>query len=169
MGLLALFDMERKKTDLCDSRDRTASKYLTLFERQQLEKSLAQKIPDRYRQRIEIMLLADEGKTQAEICQTLGCCPGTARHWILIARSGQAPNWQNDKIGRPKIINDRYLQRLRELATQSPKTFGYPFRRWTARWLSRHLAEELEIEVSDRHVNRLLKEMGLSTRSTFEP
>ncbi|MDJ0571987.1 MAG: helix-turn-helix domain-containing protein, partial [Pleurocapsa sp. MO_192.B19] len=29
---------------------------------------------------------------------------------------------------------------------------------------SKHLAKELGIEVSERHVNRLLKQMGLSTR-----
>lgn len=163
--MLAVFDMGREKSNLSDSGDRSTGKYLTSFQRQRLQKSLAENLPERYRQRIRIMLLADEGNSQSEICQILGCCPGTARHWMLMARSGQSQNWHTDKIGRPKIVNERYLQRLGELATQSPRSFGYPFRRWTARWLSKHLARELGIEISDRHINRLLKQMGLSTRS----
>ncbi|MEW6498921.1 MAG: winged helix-turn-helix domain-containing protein, partial [Cyanobacteriota bacterium] len=46
----------------------------------------------------------------------------------------------------------------------SPRDYGYAFRRWTANWLSKHLAKELGISISDRHVKRLLKQMGLSTR-----
>lgn len=141
------------------------SKYLTPFQRKMLEKKLqASDLGEQYRQRLEIMLLADAGKTQTEICQEVGCCHGTARHWILMARTGQAHNWEEQPIGRPKSVNDAYLQRLRELVIQSPRDCGYPFRRWTAGWLSKHLAQEFEIEVSDRHINRLLKKMGLSTR-----
>ena len=67
-------------------------------------------------------------------------------------------------VGRPKRVHDDYLQRLKELATQSPKAFGYSFDRWTAYWLQRHLAREFQVEVSERHINRLLRQMGLSTR-----
>jgi Winged helix-turn helix len=67
-------------------------------------------------------------------------------------------------IGRPKIVDDQYLERLRALVSQSPRDLGYPFQRWTASWLRRHLEPETGIVVSDRHINRLLKQMGLSTR-----
>jgi transposase len=73
-------------------------------------------------------------------------------------------SWRKSAIGRPKTISDPYLDRLRELVSNSPRTYGYPFERWTAHWLRRHLAKEFDIEVSDRHINRLLTQMGLSTR-----
>ncbi len=139
--------------------------YLTSFQQKLLQKSLNQDLPESYRQRIQIMLLADEGKSQAEICRILGCCPATARHWIHIARSGMAHQWQDCPIGRPKAVNDQYLQRLQELVNCSPRDYGYSFRRWTGNWLSKHLAKELGIEVSGHHINRLLKQMGLSVRS----
>jgi transposase len=139
-------------------------KYLTSFQRKLLQKSLQEDLPESYRQRIEIMLLADEGKSQAEICQTLGCCAATARHWMHVARTGMAHQWQDSPIGRPKAVNDQYLERLKELVSHSPRDYGYSFGRWTGQWLSKHLAKELGIEVSDRNVNRLLKKMGLSTR-----
>lgn len=140
------------------------AKYLTALERQILEQNLVEDLPQTYRQRIEIMLLADEGKKQAEIIQILGCCQDTARRWMLMARTGMALNWRENPVGRPKKVDAQYQARLKELATHSPTEFGYSFRRWTANWLKKHLAKELNIEVSDRHVNHLLKKMGLSTK-----
>ncbi|MHC5937801.1 helix-turn-helix domain-containing protein [Nostoc sp.] len=139
------------------------SKYLTSFQRKLLLGSLEKSLPESYRHRIEIMLLADEGKTQTEICQILGCCPATARHWMHIARTGMAHQWQDSPIGRPKAVNDEYLERLKQLIRSSPRDHGYGFRRWTANWLGKHLVKEFGIEVSDRHIKRLLKQMGLST------
>jgi transposase len=71
-------------------------------------------------------------------------------------------------VGRPKIVSADYLNRLRELVSHSPRQFGYPFDRWTANWLQRHLGREFDCIVSDRHINRLLKQMGLSTRHKKE-
>lgn len=47
---------------------------------------------------------------------------------------------------------------------QSPRQYGYSFHHWTAYWLGQQLEKELNITVSDRHINRLLKTMGLSLR-----
>ena len=141
-----------------------SGKFLTLFQQKLLLKSLQEDLPEMYRQRIQIMLLADEGKSQTQICRTLGCCPATARHWMHIARSGMAHQWLESPIGRPKAANEEYLERLKELVSNSPRDYGYGFQRWTANWLSKHLAKEMGIKVSDCHIKRLLKQMGLSTR-----
>ena len=135
--------------------------YLTKFQRQLLEKNLQLETIPEYRQRIEIMLLADEGKTQTQICRALSCSPLTARHWIFVAKSGQAHNWQTQPIGRPKVVTADYLDRLKQLMGASPKDLGYPFSRWTGRWLSKHLSQEFNIEVTARHVNRLIEEMNI--------
>ena len=137
---------------------------LTSFQRKLLEKSLDKKLTRQYRQRIEIMLLADEGKTQTQIREAIGCSLATARYWIFIAQSGQAQQWKNHPIGRPQEVNEQYLERLKELVTNSPKKCGYAFERWTANCLGKHLAKEFGVEFSDRHINRLLKKMGLSTK-----
>lgn len=139
-------------------------KHLTQFQRQLLEKNLQTETTPEYRQRIEIMLLADEGKTQTQICRILSCSPLTARHWILMTKSGQAHNWKAQTIGRPKIVTSEYLERLKQLMGESPKDLGYPFARWTGRWLSKHLSQEFNIEVTARHVNRLIEEMNDEVR-----
>jgi len=142
--------------------------YLTSFQRKLLLKSLETDLRPEYRRRIEIMLRTDMGQSQAQICTELKCSQETARYWISMARSGNAHRWNDQPMGRPKAINEEYIQHLKELVSRSPREYGYPFQRWTAQWLKKHLAKKLGIEVSDRHINRILKNLGLSTRSKTE-
>lgn len=137
---------------------------LTPFQQKLLQKALSTELRPEYRKRIEIMLAADAGQTQAQICQSLGCSQATARYWISIAQSGMAHQWDSTSIGRPKTISNDYCDRLRFLIAQSPRELGYPFRRWTAHWLNKQLTQEFGVQVSDRYISYLLKEMGLSTR-----
>ncbi|QDL09712.1 helix-turn-helix domain-containing protein [Brasilonema octagenarum UFV-E1] len=139
-------------------------KFLTPSQRQVLLKNLQANLQPEYRRRIEIMLLADVGKSQTQICKILGCSQEMARYWITVAQLGLAEKWQERPIGRPKIVNDQYIQRLKELFSHSPRKYGYAFSSWTSQWLNKHLATEFGIEISDRHINRLLKQMGLSTQ-----
>lgn len=137
---------------------------LTPFQQKLLLKSMQADLRPEYRRRIEIMLLADKGQSQSQICKALGCSPEMARYWIAMAQAGQAHQWNDQPMGRPKTVNEQYLARLKELVSHSPREYGYPFQRWTAQWLGKHLAKELGIKVSDCHINRLLKQIGLSTR-----
>lgn len=141
---------------------------------QQLTNLLSQIVPENlptgqesvYRRRLEIVVRTHLGQSQAEICSALGCSKDTARHWMTMAKNEGLSSWYEQPLGRPRRVDERYKQRLSELVTSSPKDHGYSFSRWTAKWLSKHLDRELGIEISDRHVNRLLKEMGLSTRQS---
>lgn len=155
-------------SDHTDGSTKESGQILTSFQQKLLIKSLQTDLPPEYQQRINIMLLADQGYSQSQICEMLGCCHETARYWIAIAQAGNAHQWNEHKLGRPKLVNEHYLNRLKELVKHSPRDYGYPFQRWTAHWLSKHLAEETGTQVSNRHINRLLKEMGLSTRSRLQ-
>jgi transposase len=149
--------------------DTYESKFLTPFQRKVLLKNLQNNSQPEYRRRIEIMLLADMGKSQTHICEMIGCSQEMARYWIGIAEAGMAHKWNQRPLGRPKIVNDEYIERLKELVNCSPREYGYAFSDWTAQWLSKHLAKELGIQISDRHINRLLKQRGLSTKRKSSP
>ncbi|WP_017652280.1 helix-turn-helix domain-containing protein [Fortiea contorta] len=142
----------------------TENQFFTPDQHKDLLKNLPEKLQPEYRRRLEIMLLADMGKSQTEICQILGCSQEMARYWITIAKAGLVEQWQQRPIGRPKTVNQQYLNRLKELLSHSPRKYGYAFSSWTSQWLSKHLATEFGIEISNRHINRLLKEMGLATQ-----
>jgi transposase len=140
------------------------SKFLTTFQRKTLLKHLQENLQPEYCRRIEIMLLADMGKSQTQICEDLGCSQEMARYWVAVVEAGLAHKWNERPIGRPKSVSNQYLERLKELVSHSPREYDYGFACWTAQWLSKHLANEFGIKISDRHINRLLKQMGLSTK-----
>lgn len=81
------------------------SQSLTPFQRKLLLKRMNTEPRSNYRRRIEIMLLADAGESQAQICAKLGCSQATARHWITVARNGKAHLLDKRPIGHPQIIN----------------------------------------------------------------
>jgi transposase len=141
----------------------TLEKYLTTGQRELFQKQLQQDLPSPYRQRLQIMILADQGQTQKEICLWLGCCPATAHYWMQMARAGLADRWQDCPIGRPKSVSNEYIKRLRELLECSPRDCGYFFQRWTVHWLSKQLEQELGLGLSVRHLKRIMKHLGLST------
>ena len=133
-----------------------------------LNKLIPEKLPaditPEARRRLEIILRTQLGQSQSKICRAVGCSKETARYWMSVAKTEAIGSWAENHVGRPRVVNDLYLESLRELVSHSPQKYGYSFKRWTAGWLSKHLAQDLGIEISDRHVNRLLKQMGLSTR-----
>ncbi|WP_181243847.1 helix-turn-helix domain-containing protein [Chamaesiphon polymorphus] len=139
--------------------------YLTSFQRQLLREHIATELPAAYRQRVEIVLLTDEGKTQAEICRSLGCSAATASRWMQLTKAGLAHQYLDCPVGRPKLITDEYIELLRELLGRSPRDYGYPFKTWTVSWLGKHIAKEKGIAVSHSHLKRVMRELGLSTRS----
>jgi transposase len=139
--------------------------YLTSFQRQLLRENIAKELPTAYRQRLEIILLADEGKTQAQICRSLGCSAATASRWIQLTKAGLAHQYLDYPVGRPKVVTDEYIEFLRELLDRSPKEYGYPFKIWTVSWLAKHIAKEKGLTVSQSHLKRVMRELGLSTRT----
>lgn len=138
--------------------------YLTPFQRQLLLENLQVDLSPEHRLRIKIILMADVDHSQAQICKELGCSQETARYWIAMTQAGQVHTWNECSRGRPNIINERFLNRLKELVNHDPREYGYSFSRWTGQWLAKHLAKELDITVSAGYINMLLKEMGLSAR-----
>ena len=139
--------------------------YLTPFQRQMLREHIAKEVPAGYRQRLEIVLLTDKGKTQAQICRILGCSAATANRWMQLTKAGLAHQYLDYPVGRPKLITDEYVELLRELLQHSPQDYGYPFKTWTVGWLGKHIAKEKGIEVSHSHLKRVMRELGLSTRT----
>jgi transposase len=143
--------------------------YLTSFQRQLLSDNLDREdLTAGHRQRLEIMLLTDAGKTQAEICRRLGCAESTASRWMQLTKAGLAHQYLDYPVGRPKVVTEDYVRLLRELLDRSPKDYGYPFKTWTVSWLGKHIAKEKGINISQSHLKRVMRELGLSTRKSAQ-
>lgn len=83
--------------------------FFTPEEYKDLLNNLSVNLKPEYRRRLEIMLLADMGKSQTEICRILGCSREMARYWITIAKAGLTKQWLEKPIGRPKTVNQLYI------------------------------------------------------------
>ncbi len=77
-----------------------AGLFLSHFQRKILIKYLQQTIKPGCRRRIEIILLADIGKSQAEICEIVGCSRRITRYWMNIIEQGVAHRWDKLPITR---------------------------------------------------------------------
>lgn len=141
--------------------------YLTEFQKKLLEKEAKKNyLSSRDKKRIAIMLQCGEEKTQKEICEVVKCSPTTARHWIRVVKEGQAHRWREFRQdGRPPKIEQRHVDRLIELLGVQPQELGFRLlKEWNAKALQKQLLKEFGIKVSDRHINRVRKEAGYSTR-----
>jgi transposase len=139
---------------------------LTDFQRKQLQKALENSsLSERNKTRVQIMLLFDSGKSQKQICTMLQCSASMARLWVHVVREGQAHRWQDFcQDGRPVQVTKDYCDRLKDLITHhTPKDFGFAFSKWTAKALQKQLEKELNITISDRHINRLRREITRMT------
>ncbi|MBD2212434.1 helix-turn-helix domain-containing protein [Nostoc linckia FACHB-104] len=149
---------------ICDSDTTQGNKFFKPFPRQVLPQNLLTDLLPEYRHPSEMMLLTDKNKSQHHICEIFNSSQEKVGYRMALAEAGIAHKLNKRPIGRPKTVNHQYLQRLQELVSGSPRNYGYAFSNWTASCLSQHLNQELGIKISDRHINRLLKQMGLSTK-----
>lgn len=109
--------------------------------------------------RIQIILLADEGKSQTEICQELKCSQATARHWISMSKSGDVKQWQENVAGPHQKLTSEHIQYLKYLVVRSPREFGYSLEKWTGSSLGEELRKKFGIPASRHLVNRYLKKI----------
>lgn len=144
---------------------------MTDFQKSLLEKELANlELSPRDKNRVQIMLLYAQGNSQKQICERLNCSPVMARSWIQIVKSGQSHRWRDFcQDGRPKTLEAHHRDRLIDLVQQSPRSVGFFVDRWSSTALQKQLYKEFNVEVSARHINRVLNEAGFSTRHRSQP
>lgn len=132
--------------------------YLTSEEKKSLQYHLKfHEHPD-IRERILILLLRNEGKTQQEIANFLGCSLRKVAYW---STHGDPRNIESLTDGRMKgnahKATNEYINVLLEVIEKEPSEFGYEFGNWTAQRLATHLEKETGIEMSGSQVRRILK------------
>lgn len=110
------------------------------------------------RERILILLLQNDGKTQQEIAKFLGCSPRTVAYWCMHGDPDNLESFHNKREQEHyrKATSD-YVKLLLETVDKSPEELGYEFGRWTAERLATYLAEQTGIQLSGSQVRRILK------------
>lgn len=116
--------------------------------------------------RCNVVHLLHLGHSLVEIETRLGVDRVTAWNWH--------PRFENEGVeglhdkkrqGRPRKVNDAYLEVLEEALSTSPGAYGYDFAIWTHARLLEHLYHKTGIQISLRTLATLMRELGYVYRA----
>jgi transposase len=135
-----------------------AKNFLTYEQINRLQKELKQSELAHVRERILILLLQNDGKTQQEIAQFLGCSPRTVAYWCVHGDPDQLESLHNKREQESyRKATPEYIELLLETIERTPEDLGYEFGRWTGERLATYLLEQTGIQLSGSQIRRILK------------
>jgi transposase len=134
-----------------------ATNCLTHEQVKKLQKALKEEPNGEIRQRILMLLLLNDGKTQAKIAQFIGCSINTVCHWCIHGDPDNLESLKDKRMeGNNKKATEEYVNLLLETLSKEPTELGYEFGRWTAHRLATYLHEITGIQLSGSQVRRIL-------------
>jgi transposase len=135
-----------------------AKNFLSLEEKKKLQESFKEDERGEVRERILMFLLLNDGKTQREIAEFIGCSLKTVAYWCVHGDPNNLDSLEDGrKNGNHRKATDEYVNLLLIIVEQDPKDLGYEFGRWTAKRLAEHLEKETGIKLSGSQVRRILR------------
>ncbi len=135
-----------------------AKNFLTPLQVTQLQQALKENELAHVRERILIILLQNDGRTQKEISRFLGCSPRTVAYWCMHGDPDNLESLHNKReYEHYRKATPEYIELLLKTVEQSQSDLGYEFGRWTAERLATYLTEQTGIELSSSQVRRILK------------
>jgi transposase len=135
--------------------------FLSKDQRKKLRKAMREDECPHFRDRILIVLLANDGKTQQQVADFIGCSLRTVSDWFIHGDPDDLESFRDGRsYGNNRKATPEYIDLLLKIVEQEPTELGYEFGRWTAQRLSEHLAQETGVGLSSGQVKRLLKEKG---------
>ena len=137
--------------------------FLTSEQVSKLQKALRESELPHVRERILIILLQNDGKTQQEMAKFLGCSPRTVAYWCMHGDPDQLESLHNKREQESyRKATPEYIKLLLETVDKEPQELGYEFGRWTGERLATYLAEQTGVQLSGSQVRRILKQKKLS-------
>ena len=133
-----------------------AKGFLTPDQRDKLQRELREQEHPDIRERILIFLLINDGKTQQEVADFVGCSLRKVSYWFTHADPDNLEDLKDKRMkGNFRKVTDQYLERLLEIIDQEPGDFGYEFGHWTAQRLAEYLEKETGIKISSSQIRRI--------------
>nr|WP_256875037.1 helix-turn-helix domain-containing protein [Nostoc sp. C052] len=141
-----------------------AKNHLTSQQIEKLQKALKLEENGEIRERILILLLLNDGKTQANIAEFLGCSLNKVSYWCVHGDPENLESLKDERMkGNHKKATDKYIEILLETIDKEPEELGYEFGRWTAQRLATYLEQLTGIQLSGSQVRRILEKKSTST------
>ncbi|NCT65717.1 MAG: helix-turn-helix domain-containing protein, partial [Microcystis aeruginosa G13-01] len=103
-----------------------AKDFLDLEEKKNLQKALKEEERAEVRERILMFLLLNDGKTQREIAEFIGCSLKTVAHWCVHGDPNNLESLEDGrKNGNHKKATEEYINLLLKIVDEDPKELGY--------------------------------------------
>ncbi len=134
-----------------------AKGFLSREQQVTLQKALKEEEHPDIRERILILLLLNDGKTQPQIADFIGCSVRKVAYWSLHGDPDNLDTLKDKRMeGNHKKATQEYVDLLLKVIDIDPSELGYDFGRWTAKRLATYLALKTGIELSSSQVRRIL-------------
>ena len=149
-----------------------AKNHLTSEQKEKLQKALKREENGDIRERILILLLLNDGKTQQEIAKFIGCSKNKVCYWCVHSEPDNLESLKDERMkGNHQKATEKYREILLETIEKEPEELGYEFGRWTAQRLATYLEEITGIKLSGSQVRRILPRKkypkGLASRRVY--
>ncbi len=112
--------------------------------------------------RLLAVIQKSNGRTFEDISKEHGVSIRTVQRWISAYLQMGTKGLEIRKTGGTKSrITDENREIILSVLFNDPNIFGYIRNTWSLRSLAKCLTEELDIPISFRHLQRILKDMGI--------
>lgn len=132
--------------------------FLKPEQKEKLQKALKEEEHPDIRERILILLLLNDGKTQLEIAEFIGVSKNKVGYWCMHGDPDNLETLKDKRMeGNYQKATKEYVEMLLSTVEKEPEELGYEFGRWTATRLSTYLEEKTGIKLSSSQVRRILE------------
>jgi transposase len=135
---------------------------LTRSQRRQLRSRMQGAAEASYYRRLLAILELDQGKTIAEVADTLGVTRQSVHNWVRCYQEASDPEDLRDRygVGRPSLWTEELQALLQTSLQQRPVGLGYAAMNWTVPLLQEHLYRRTDQWLSDDTIRRKLDDLG---------
>jgi transposase len=131
--------------------------FLKLETKEILQRVLKEHEHPDIRERALIFLLLNDGRTQAQVAQIIGCSVRKVAHWGVHGDPDNLDSFRDKRMdGNHRKATQEYIDLLLEVVEKEPQDYGYDFGRWTGERLATYLEEVTTIKLSGVQVMRIL-------------
>jgi len=135
---------------------------ITTVQKNSIRRLMKNTADKRHYRRLLAVLQKSNGKTFADIAKEHGVSIRSVQRWISAYIQTGTDGLEIKKTGSTKSrITEEDREIILSVLFNDPNIFGYIRNTWSLRSLATCLTEELDIPISFRHLQRILKGMGI--------
>ncbi len=119
----------------------------------------------RYDHRLHGLLLIAQGVTCPKVASMLGDSVRTVQYWVKrFEKDGLAGLTEGDRPGRPRLLNEKQLEKINQVLRKTPEDVGLSGNLWDGKTLSAHIKKAYGVSLGARQCQRMFRQLGFRLR-----